>query len=121
MNIDTEEKAAEIRERAIDRGDLTIISNMEKEQFFLTIDHCQRYSDISERSRIMEDNGWVPVTCHIPMYVKPRASVPDGVIRTKEEYISVFYYDYTEIPNPNPLYQGVFPTFYNETRGRIVE
>jgi hypothetical protein len=73
------------------------ISSIDKKQFFFTTDHCQKHN-------LGED--WVSCSSYLPIYVVPRAVVPDGWVKTKEQYKSVFYYNYEEIPNPNPAYQA---------------
>lgn len=107
--IENEEKANMVRRRMIERGDAAIYCSQKRKEFFFTIDHCQSLGDDSGKSDILKDDDWVPVSFGIPMYVKPRESVPDGIVRTKEQYVSVFHYDEREIPNPNPMYQGTFP------------
>jgi hypothetical protein len=78
---------------------IVTISNMDDNTFFFSKDHCQNHG---------LGNSFVPCTHYIPSMVTPRESVPDGVIKNVKDLISVFYYDMTEIPNPNPNMQPVF-------------
>lgn len=72
------------------------ISNLSTMQYFFTTDHCQDHG---------LGDDWVPCTYKLPGYVEPRACVPDGYVRTKEDYVNVFLDDMQEIPNPNSNYQ----------------
>lgn len=73
------------------------IGNLNKKEYFFTTDHCQEHG---------LGGDWVPVTSALPMHVVKRESLPDGVIRNKEDYKKIFYNDSMEIPNPNPEFQG---------------
>jgi hypothetical protein len=55
------------------------ISNLSTGQFFFTTDHCQNHG---------LGPNWVPCTATLPMHVVPRPCVPDGVVRTKEDYVN---------------------------------
>jgi len=74
---------------------ITTISNLSLGQFFFTTDHCQKHG---------LGPDWVPCTATLPMHVVPRLCVPDGIVRTKEDYMKVFYLDSVEIPNPDPTF-----------------
>lgn len=78
---------------------IVTISNMNDNTFFFSKDHCQEHG---------LGSNYVPCTHYIPSMVTPRESVPDGVIKNVRDLVSVFYYDMTEIPNPNPNMQPVF-------------
>ena len=73
------------------------ISNYDTKQFFFSTDHCQNHG---------LGDSWVPCTAQIPMRVKPRETLPSGLITNKDEYKLVFYNDFTEIPNPQPEFQA---------------
>lgn len=73
------------------------IANLDTKQFFFTTDHCQRHNLGSE---------WVPTTIYVPMKVVARESLPDGVIKDKEDYKKVFCDDLEEIKNPQAEYQA---------------
>jgi hypothetical protein len=79
------------------------ISNLEKNQFFFSTDHCQPHG-LNEQ--------WVSCTYGpLPGHVAPRESLPSGLITNKEEYLKVFEYGLDnkpmeEIPNPQVEYQG---------------
>jgi hypothetical protein len=75
------------------------ISNLSTGQYFFTTDHCQEHG---------LGPDWVPCTATLPMHVVPRPCVPDGIVRTKEDYVNVFYTDDTEIPNPDPTFDPEF-------------
>jgi hypothetical protein len=79
------------------------ITNLSLGQFFFTTDHCQNHG---------LGPDWVPCTATLPMHVVPRPCVPDGIVRTKEDYVNVFRSDTIEIPNPNP-------TFYPESTLKV--
>ncbi|GIK44941.1 MAG: hypothetical protein LC131_06745 [Anaerolineae bacterium] len=46
---------------------------------------------------VRKGEGWVPVTYCLPQEVAPRAAVPDGIVTTVEDLMTVFYPDYTVI------------------------
>ena len=72
-----------------------------KEYFFST-DHCQ---GVKGRGEGTYPEGFVPVTSYLPQSVVPCPSLPSGSVETIEDLILVFYYDYKEIPNPDPRFQ----------------
>ncbi len=91
----TTEKAKEYLESnlaRIGRSSLTIISSMKTNSFFFSDDHCFGI-DIAE----MKEKGFVPCTAQIPLHVKERESLPSGVVRTIEEYITIFHRDEKQI------------------------
>jgi hypothetical protein len=75
---------------------VTTISNLYTMEYFFTTDHCQKHG-LGDR--------FVPCTYTLPMRVVKRKAVKDGLISTIEQLKAVFYYDMTEIPNPDPSYQ----------------
>jgi hypothetical protein len=77
-------------------------TNSDLSQFFLSTSHCQKYKNPDTYPQGLE---WVPVTHHLPHYLAPRPSCPEGCVRTVKDVINVYYYDLTEIPNPSPEYQ----------------
>jgi hypothetical protein len=72
-----------------------------KEYFFST-DHCQ---GVRGRGEGTYPEGFVPGSFHLPMTVVPRPSLPSGNVETLEDFLMIFFDDYTEIPNPDPRYQ----------------
>lgn len=50
---------------------------------FFSDDHCFGYGVLPEQ--------WVPCTTYLPLSCVPRPSLPGGVIRTVEDYVSVFH------------------------------
>lgn len=71
----------------------------DEKTYFFSKDHCQNHG--------LGDN-YVPCTHFIPSKVKPRESVPDGVIKDVKDLVAVFYHDMKEIPNPDTNMQPVF-------------
>lgn len=72
-----------------------IHANRRTKKFFFSTEHCQTAPE-----------GFVPSTSVIPQCVVSRPSLPDGVIRSREDLVMIFHTDQREIPNPNPLYQA---------------
>lgn len=72
------------------REKIVVISN--EEFYFFSTDHCQKHKLGSD---------YVPVTHYLPSYVVARESVPDGIVKTKEDVVAVFYHKLKEIPNPD--------------------
>ena len=72
------------------------ISNIDTKEYFFTTNHCQDHN---------LGNSWVSCTYTIPMYVEPRKSVPDGIIKDKADLVSVFYDDMIEISNPDSKFK----------------
>lgn len=70
-------------------GTITVIANRKLRMFFFTTDHCFGYPAL--------DGSFVPSTMSFPMTVVPRPSVPDGVITTIEQWITVFESDSLQI------------------------
>ena len=71
-------------------------------EYFFSTDHCQGVEGKGEGTY---PEGFVPVTCYLPQSVVPRPSLPSGRVETVADILTVFYSDYTEIPNPDPKYQ----------------
>ena len=76
---------------------LIVISNVNTGEYFFTKDHCQDHK---------LGSNWVPCTMRLPIHVVKRASCPDGLVKTKEEYKKVFHPNGIEIVNPDPVYQA---------------
>jgi len=83
--------------RAIPTDRFTVFSNLRDGTYFFSTSHHQPIED--------GHAGFVPSTGGLPMSVVPRESVPDGVVRTIDEYIAVFHGDKTEIANPEHAFQ----------------
>lgn len=50
---------------------------------FFSDDHCFGYNVLPKE--------WVPGTSYLPFTCVPRPGLPDGVVRTVEDYITVFH------------------------------
>lgn len=79
------------------KTEIITISSEDAGKFFFTTDHCQNHG---------LGGDWVPVTTYLPMKVVPRESLPDGIIKNKEDYKRVFCNDLEEIKNPQEEFQG---------------
>ena len=84
------------------KTDIITISNLDKNQFFFTTDHCQPHN---------LGSSWVSCTSTLPMVVTPRKSLPTGIITNKAEYKKVMCNGFggepmEDIPNPQPEYQA---------------
>lgn len=64
-------------------------------EYFFSTDHCQETGE-----------NFVPCTYTIPHNVVARDSLPDGVVKNKEDLVKIYHKDRKEIPNPNPAYQA---------------
>lgn len=82
---------------------ITVISSHETGNYFFSTDHCQEHG---------LGNSYVPCTYNVPMMVEPRKSVPDGIVKNFEDIKSVFYFDMTEIENPQKKY---IPSYQKKT------
>lgn len=80
------------------RSNIITFSNLETREYFFSTDYCQEHG--------MGDN-FVSCAYRIPNYVKPRESRPSGLINSIQDYIDVFLFDLTEIPNPDPQFQPI--------------
>lgn len=76
-----------------------VISNMDDNVYFFSKDHCQNHG---------LGSNFVPCTHYIPSLVEPRDSVPDGIVKSVKDLVSVFYFDMQEIPNPDVNMQPIF-------------
>jgi len=65
-------------------------SNREKGEFFFSTDHCQEVT-----------GDWVPVTQRLPMKIVPRVGFENGMIRSIDGLIAIFFSDMELIANPN--------------------
>ena len=65
-----------------ENNEIIEISNVRKGMIFFTDDHCFGVHVIPD--------DWVPCTARIPQQIRPRKGLSDGVIRTAEQYISIF-------------------------------
>ena len=79
------------------KEEIITVSNLDTGKFFFTTDHCQKHG---------LPDAWVPITIYIPMKVVPRESLPEGIIKNKEDYKKVFCDDLEEIKNPQAEYQS---------------
>ena len=75
--------------------DIIAIHNRKKKEYFFSTDHCQNN---------LEDS-WVPITYRLPMFCKPRESLPDGWVKTTKQWKLIFANDEVEIPNPDTNYK----------------
>ncbi len=73
------------------RNSCVIISNSDNKTYFKSTNHCQSHGDLT---------GYVPCTHYYPSHVEPRPSLPDGIIKSEQDVITIFYNDYKEIDNP---------------------
>lgn len=83
--------------RAIPTDRFTVFCNRKDGTYFFSTSHMQPLGD--------DHAGFTPSTGGLPLSVVPRASIPDGVIRTVDEYLALFHGDKKEIRNPNPSFQ----------------
>lgn len=83
--------------RAVPTDRFTVFSSRKDGTYFFSTSHCQPLGD--------GHADFVPSTGGLPMSAVPRAAIPEGVIRTIEEYIAVFHSDKKEIRNPDPSFQ----------------
>jgi hypothetical protein len=93
-------------------GEITVFCGCGKEnskQFFFSTSHMQGYEEGDVQFN--EPRNWVPVSSSLPTWITPRPGFPDGMVRTVEEYISVFHSTETEVENPDPSY---VPEFRNK-------
>lgn len=79
------------------KTEIITITSYDEGKFFFTTDHCQKHG---------LGDSWVPTTTYLPMQVAPRESLPDGIIKNKEDYKKVFCYDLEEIKNPQEEFQA---------------
>lgn len=61
--------------------------------YFFSNDHC--FSYIDEKNKLHA----VPCTSTIPMSVKPRETLPSGVVTSVDEYITIFHHDEILVDN----------------------
>lgn len=85
--------------------EIVIHQNIDTLEYFFSTDHCQGEKSRRGAALYPQGEGWVPVTHYFPSAVAPRPTLPSGVIETVADIITVYYFDYTEIPNPDPNYQ----------------
>lgn len=78
---------------------VTTIRIRSRKEYFFTTDHCQMVGRTDE---------YTACTYSIPLRISPREGVEDGHVKNIEQLKEAFYYDMTEIPNPDPNYQPVF-------------
>lgn len=74
---------------------ITIIENVNTDEYFFTTDHCQK----------MNDPDWIPTTFYLPMKVAPRKGLEDGMIKDKDG-IRILESLIKEIPNPDKNLQA---------------
>ena len=67
-----------------------------RSEYFFSTNHCQ--------PRLSKE--WVPTSFYLPHYVKERPSLPSGLVETAADVITVYHSEDTEVPNPDPKYQG---------------
>ena len=82
------------------RTAIVIHSNCARREYFFSTDHCQR-----AHSKEPYPDGFVPVSFYLPHRVAPRPSLPDGVVRTRQDVVTVYHSEGREIPNPDPIFQ----------------
>lgn len=73
------------------RSSCVIISNDNNKTYFKSNNYCQSHGSL---------DGYVPCTHYYPSNVAPRPSLPDGIIKSEQDVITIFYNDYEEISNP---------------------
>lgn len=66
--------------RSNESYDIITIEN--DDYFFFSDDHCFGVNVLPEQ--------WCPCTVSFPLHVTPRDSVPDGIVCTIEQFLSVF-------------------------------
>jgi hypothetical protein len=81
------------------KDQIIVISNMRNNTYFFSKNHCQEHG---------LGTDYVPCTHYFPRNVTPRKSVPNGIINSVEDLVSVFYDDMNEIPNPDKNMQPTF-------------
>ena len=82
------------------RGKVITFKEPYAKKFFFSTDHCQELPESDG------DHHWVPVTTYLPYKVTPRPSLPDGLVKNKQDYITIFCTGMIEIPNPDPDFQA---------------
>jgi hypothetical protein len=75
-------------------------SNRERGEFFFSTDHCQ-----GAKEDTILDNNWVPVTQRLPINIVPRPGFENGVIRTIDGLVAIFFSDMTLIANPDERFR----------------
>ena len=85
---------------------LIVHHSLKRKQYFFSTDHCQgvklKGNKVVRKSIIPKD--FVPVTYCLPNSVVPRPELPDGIVRTKEDYVKIFCEGETEVLNPESEY-----------------
>lgn len=81
------------------KNQVVVISNMNNNTYFFSTDHCQNHG---------LGSNYVSTTHYLPSQVKPRESVPDGIINDVKDLVAVFYHDMKEIPNPDSNMRPAF-------------
>lgn len=79
-----------------------IHSSYSRGEYFFSTDHCQR---IHAPETFPPGEDWVPTTFYLPQGVVPRPSLPEGVIRTQADVVTIHHQGDREIPNPDPRFQ----------------
>lgn len=75
---------------------IIFIENVETNEYFFTSKHSQQGLS----------NDWVPVTIYIPHQVEKRASLPDGIVKNKDDVKKVYLSKSKEIKNPDSELQA---------------
>ena len=75
-------------------------SNHERGEVFFSTDHCQGVMDDS-----IIDRSWTPVTARLPVHITPRPGYENGIVRTIDGYIDVFYSGMKLIANPDERFR----------------
>ena len=69
-------------------------SNHERGEFFFSTNHCQNVTD-----------DWITVTQRLPMKIVPRPGFEDGMIRSIDGLVAIFFSDMKLIANPDVRFQ----------------
>lgn len=86
----------------VDRGEeIVIFINTERgaAEYFFSWDHMQKYD-----SSLGLENKWCPCSFPLPYSVKPRPSIPTGLV-TDKDGMRALHADLKEIANPDPDFQ----------------
>lgn len=81
---------------------VVVHTNVNTGDYFFSTDHCQK---THAPQTYPTESGWVPTTYYLPQGCVPRPSLPEGVIRTQADVVTIFHHGDREIPNPDPRYQ----------------
>jgi len=67
---------------------LIVVSNDDTKEYFIS----DKHDDYGLK-------GFIPVTHYLPSHVVPRKGFENGILKTPQDILNLFYDDYTDISN----------------------